>query len=115
MPKARSAALICPEEGTEGAEEGTEGLRDKGTEGAEAFPLCTFVPSSLRPSPFSPILYIPVITIRATHNVMMSRAVVRTLVGYHLARSAVGSGQPSVLCGHNAELNHVSRTSGSCR
>ena len=51
---------------------------------------------------------------RATQSVMMSRPVSRTLVGYHLRRSAVSSGQPSVLCGQRAEENQVSRTSGSC-
>ena len=37
------------------------------------------------------MLYIPIITMRATHSVMMSRPVSRTLVGYHLAKSAVAS------------------------
>ena len=60
------------------------------------------------------MLYIPIITIRATHSVMMSRPVSSTDVGYHFAKSAVAAGQPSVLCGHSALLNQVSRTSGSC-
>ena len=59
------------------------------------------------------MLYIPIITIRATHKVIMSRPVINTLVGYHLRKSSVSSGHPSVLCGQSADENHVSSTSGS--
>ncbi len=66
------------------------------------------------PPPPRPCCSMPgIITIRATQSVMMSRPVIRTLVGYHLARSAVCSGQPRVLWGQRALLNQVSRTSGS--
>ena len=57
----------------------------------------------------------PKITIRATQSVMMSRAVERTLVGIDTSPArASRSGQPRVECGQRAELNQVSRTSGSC-
>src|SRR5687767_6766454 len=62
----------------------------------------------------SPMLLRPVSTIRATHSVMMSRLVIRTLVGYQYFRDSVFSGQPSVECGQRADENHVSNTSGSC-
>ena len=52
-------------------------------------------------------------TIRETQRVMISRAVQRTLVGFHSSKEGVRSGQPSVLIGHRALENQVSRTSGS--
>ena len=44
---------------------------------------------------------------------MISRAVVRTLVGLNALSSAVSSGQPIVESGQSAEEYQVSRTSGS--
>src|SRR5215475_4780718 len=57
----------------------------------------------------------PIIIMRATQKKMMSKPVTRTDVGYHVARSGVCSGQPSVENGHRPDENHVSRTSGSWR
>ncbi len=65
------------------------------------------------------------IVIRETHSVMISRAVVSTLVGLNagssdskssmpeLSLAADASGQPMVLSGQRALENQVSRTSGS--
>ncbi len=60
------------------------------------------------------MLYKPVITMRATQSVMMSRAVTSTEPGYHFRSDGVSVGQPSVLCGQSALENHVSSTSASC-
>ncbi len=57
----------------------------------------------------------PIIIIRATQKKMMSKPVIRTLVGYSVVSSGVLSGHPRVENGHNAEENHVSRTSSSWR
>ncbi len=63
----------------------------------------------------SPVNSSPIITIRATHKKMMSRAVESTSVGYQARISGVSSGQPSVANGQSAEENHVSSTSSSRR
>ncbi len=75
--------------------------------------LCPFVPSSLPKYRLN-------ITMRDTHNVMISRAVQRTEVGLKASSSPIdsgnfaGSGQPMVESGQRAEENQVSSTSGSC-
>src|SRR6266403_135507 len=57
----------------------------------------------------------PIIIMRATQKKMMSKPVTRTDVGYHVSRSRVFSGQPSVENGQRPEENQVSSTSGSWR
>lgn len=55
-----------------------------------------------------------VITIRATQKKIISCPVSINEVGKKRCISLVLAGQPSVEYGHNAELNQVSNTSGSC-
>ena len=50
---------------------------------------------------------------RATQKKMMSKPVTSTDDGRNAVSSGVSSGQPSVEWHHSAELNQVSRTSGS--
>jgi len=52
--------------------------------------------------------------ILATQKNMMSYPVTNTFVGKYLFISSVSDGQPSVLNGQSALLNHVSKTSLSC-
>src|SRR5229473_1853086 len=52
--------------------------------------------------------------IRATQKNRISYAVFCLKKKKNILKSGVASGQPSVEKGHNPELNHVSRTSGSC-
>ena len=62
----------------------------------------------------SPISSSPLMTIRATQRMMMSRRSRARRSGTSARAPASRSGQPSVANGHSADENQVSRTSSSC-